>query len=132
MSKAPFAIIAVIVASILFINVIRLIALILLIGTVTMIVVTLIIWALSERHYRKTERREQASALARAQSAASSGHTPAIQDAFARFAEIALLRRVLSKTEERIARQFADAVAEGQDLATINDLISKVLRGKDT
>jgi hypothetical protein len=133
MLKAAFAFLAVIVAATLFINVIRLIAWIVLIGCVTTIVVILITWALAAYHYRKAERRQQALAQARPQPAVSSGYTPIVQgEPAAGLAEIALLGRVLSQTEERIARQFAQAVAEGQDQAAINELISKVLRGKDT
>ena len=132
MLKTAFAIIAVIVAAILFINVIRLIALIVLIGCMTIIVATLITTLLVARHYRKAEQRQQALAQARPQPALPPGYLSPVRDEFAQFAEIALLGRVLSRTEERIARQFAQAVADGQDQAAINELISKVLRSKDT
>jgi hypothetical protein len=133
MLPAAFALLAALVAAVLFINVIRLIALIVLIGAAIIIVATLIGLALVARHYRAIERAEQASALPRAQSAVPTGSTlAAAGEPAAGFAEIALLGRVLSKTEERIARQFADAVADGTDLPAINELISKVLRDHDT
>ena len=133
MLQAAFAILAALVAAVLLINVIRLIALIVLIGAAIIIVATLIGLALIMRHYRTIERAEQAAGLPRAQSVVPTGYAlAAVQDEFAQFAEIALLGRVLSKTEERIARQFADAVADGTDLSAINELISKVLRDYDT
>jgi hypothetical protein len=132
MPQALFALIAAIIAAILFINVIRLIAWIVLIGAVIIIVATLITAALATLHYRKAEQRQQTLARTRPQPAAPPSTLAAQAGKPAGLAEIALLGRVLSQTEQRIARQFAEAVAEGQDLTAINELISKVLRGQDT
>jgi hypothetical protein len=133
----PILLITAILAVTLFASVIRLIALIAMIVVLTVTALTfagLATWALIG-HFRDRSAvtTGQASAPPRVQSVVPTGHTlAAATKPAAGFAEIALLGRLLSKTEQRIARQFADAVADGQDLSAINELISKVLRDHDT